>query len=160
MKETKILESFILENKNELYRFAYSYVRNKEDSLDIVQETIYKAFKNYNPSKVSNIKSWLYSILANTAIDTIRKNKKYILCETENIVEKEKYFDNYENIELAHILNELKPKYREIIIMRYFQDLKINEIAEILNLNLNTVKSRLYKALKMLKMEIMAEEVL
>ena len=54
----------------------------------------------------------------------------------------------------------MEPKYKEIIVMRYFQDLKIDEIAEILDLNLNTVKSRLYKWLKKLKMEITAKEVL
>lgn len=160
MKEINLLENSILENKNGLYRLAYSYVRNKEDSLDIVQETIYKAFKNYKPDKVTNIRAWLYGILANTAIDTIRKNKKYILCENGDISEKEKYFDNYENIDLHNLLNEMEPKYKEIIVMRYFQDLKIDEIAEILDLNLNTVKSRLYKWLKKLKMEITAKEVL
>lgn len=160
MKAENLLENLILENKNGLYRLAYSYVRNKEDSLDIVQEAIYKAFKNYNPNKVTNIRAWLYGILVNTAIDTIRKNKKYILYENKDMSEKEIYFDNYENIDLYDVLNGLEPKYREIIVMRYFQDLKINEIAEILDLNLNTVKSRLYKGLKTLKMEITAKEVL
>ena len=94
MKEINLLENSILENKNGLYRLAYSYVRNKEDSLDIVQETIYKAFKNYKPDKVTNIRAWLYGILANTAIDTIRKNKKYILCENGDISEKEKFNSN------------------------------------------------------------------
>ena len=61
---------------------------------------------------------------------------------------------------IYNLLNEMEPKYKEIIVMRYFQDLKIDEIAEILDLNLNTVKSRLYKGLKKLKMEITAKEVL
>lgn len=62
--------------------------------------------------------------------------------------------DDYENVDLQKALDNLPSNYRTIIILRYFEDLKIDEIAEILNENINTIKSRLYKSLKILRIKM------
>ena len=65
--------------EEELYRIAYLYVKNKEDALDVIQETAYRSFKNLNSLKnVEYFKTWLTKITINCAIDYIRKNKKVI----------------------------------------------------------------------------------
>lgn len=62
--------------------------------------------------------------------------------------------DEYENFDLQRALNNLPDNCRTLIILRYFEDLKIEEIAEILNENINTVKTRLYKSLEMLRIKM------
>ena len=150
-KEKKI-ESYIIENRNAFYKVAYSYTKNEEDALDIVQESIYKALNSIDSLKeYGKIKSWFYKILIRTSIDFIRKYKKYI--HIESMME-ESECDEYKDIDLDNALNKIPTKYKTIIILKYFEDFKIEEIAEMLGENVNTVKSRLYAALKKLKVEM------
>lgn len=74
------------EHKNDFYRLAYSYVKNQEDALDIVQESIKKALTSLNQIKDPNsMKSWFYKIVVRTAIDFLRKQKKFTLADDETI---------------------------------------------------------------------------
>lgn len=62
--------------------------------------------------------------------------------------------DHYVDIDLQQALNELPPDYRSVIVLRYLEDLKIEEVAEILDLNINTTKTRIYKGLKVLRVQM------
>ncbi|GAA0438903.1 MAG: RNA polymerase sigma factor [Bacillota bacterium] len=147
------LISLILEKKEDFYRLAYSYVKNSEDALDIVQESIEKAIKAHHSIQDNqSVKSWFYRIVVNTSLDFLRKHKRTSFVD-ENTLD---YYssgknDTYQNIDLERSLEELPVKYRTVIILKYFEDLKIHEVAEILNENNNTIKTRLYRALEMLK---------
>lgn len=157
MQRQKILEQYILDNKDKFYRIAYVYTKNKEDALDVVQETIYKTLKMIDTlNEPKYIKTWFYRILIHTAIDFLRKNQKYVLIEE---LSNEGKWDSYENLDLKNALDSLPPDQRIVIVLRYFEDLKLQEISNILKENLSTIKSRLYKALKNLKLEITAQEV-
>ena len=155
-KLEKAYIQFVTENQEKLYRFAFNYVKNKQDALDVVQESIRKGLSSYHTlSDVSVIKSWMYRIVIHTSIDFLRKHKKFEVMEEEKI----EYFssgqhDHYENIDLKNAIDMLPHPYRVIIILRFFEDLKIDEIAQILDENINTIKTRLYKALKLLKIEL------
>lgn len=155
----KMLTDLIITNKESLYRLAYSYVKNKEDALDIVQDSIHKALKTVHTLEdTEKLKSWFIRIVINTSLDILRKNKREVLVD-EDILEfvSPKMIDQYENIDLIRLLEKLTPEYRIIIILKYFEDLTLREIAEILKENENTVKTRLYKGLKMLKLEVKNE---
>ena len=90
----KLIENYTIENKEKLYRIAFSYTKNKEDALDIVQESVLKALKSANTLKTPQyIKTWYYKILTRTAIDYIRKNSKYIPLDTEYSAETEGKYD-------------------------------------------------------------------
>ena len=144
----KLIENYTIENKEKLYRIAFSYTKNKEDALDIVQESVLKALKSANTLKTPQyIKTWYYKILTRTAIDYIRKNSKYS-AETEG------KYDVYEDIDLKRALDLLTYDQRVIITLRFFEDMKIKDIAEITGENINTVKTRLYKALEVLRINI------
>ena len=66
----KLIENYTIENKEKLYRIAFSYTKNKEDALDIVQESVLKALKSANTLKNPQyIKTWYYKILTRTAIE-------------------------------------------------------------------------------------------
>jgi RNA polymerase sigma-70 factor (ECF subfamily) len=155
----KQLADLVIANKENYYRLAYSYVKNPEDALDVVQESIYKALASLASLREPEyIKTWFYKIVVNTSLDFLRKKKKLIICDEEVLCSIDSgETDNYRDFDLHEALEALPESHRSIVILRYFEDLKLEEIAEILNENINTVKTRLYKSLKKLRIEI--EEV-
>lgn len=156
LKLEKHYEDFIIENKEKHYRIAYSYVKNADDALDIVQEAVFKAYVSLNTLKNPEyMKTWFYRILVNSSLDFLRKQKKLVTMDEENIaVYNDCFIDQYENIDLNHALDELPSDCRSIVILRFFEDLKIEEIAQILDENVNTVKTRLYKSLNKLRIQM------
>ncbi|MCW0720537.1 sigma-70 family RNA polymerase sigma factor [Clostridioides difficile] len=154
LKRTKV-EKYIIDNKDSFYRIAYSYTKNEEDALDVVQEAMYKAlYSAENIKEVNYIKTWFYKILVRTSIDFIRKNRKYNNMTDIDLIDETGEYDKYTDLDLRRALEELPIEYKSIIILRFFEDLKIEEVAIILDENVNTVKTRLYTALKKLKLKI------
>ncbi|PGS51756.1 RNA polymerase sigma factor [Bacillus sp. AFS041924] len=152
----KELVDFIINNKADFYRLAYSYVKNSEDAVDILQDSIQKAISSKDKLKnEQSLKSWFYRIVVNTSLDFLRKQKKITVMDEETI---ELYSpgqdDNYADIDLERSLESLPTKYRAVIVLRYFEDLKIEEVAEILQESPNTIKTRLYKALEILRIKM------
>ena len=148
-------EQILTENYERYYRLAYSYMRNEDDALDVVQESAYRAIRDCR--KVRNkdyLSTWIYRIVVNTALDLLRKKKKETLTEELPEIPVE---DQYQDLELRTVLNQLDDKSRTIILLRYFEDLKLEDIADIVGDNLNTVKARLYRSLKKLRLNLEAE---
>ncbi|MFD0693462.1 RNA polymerase sigma factor [Paenibacillus sp. GCM10027628] len=151
-----LLITCITEHKENAYRLAYSYVKNAEDALDIIQESIQKAFESLGKLKnPASVKSWFYRIVVNTSLDFLRKQKRIQVVD-EQVLEfyGQASDDVYQDIDLERAMDELPSIYRSVIVLRYFEDLKIEEIAEVLNENLNTVKTRLYQGLRLLRVKM------
>lgn len=154
----KILEEYIIKNNNDHYRLVYSYVKSKEDALDIIQESILKAFKAIEKQEdLEKLKPWFYRILINSSIDFIRKNKRVNLVDKEVLDQMILVNDDHKDLDLENSLFNLEKKYREIIILKYFKGFTIKEIADILKINENTIKTRLYKGLNLLKVSMEGE---
>ena len=154
MQDVKeILIEYIKDNQEKLYRIAFSYSKNEEAALDIVQEAITKALKNINKlSEESYIKTWFYRILINESLQYIRKNKRILTYELEAIENKvDCNVDFAEGLDVYKYVEDLNEKLKSVIILRFFEDMIISEIAKITKTNESTVKSRLYKGLKELK---------
>lgn len=150
-KEQKI-EQILLNHYNRYFRLAYSYVHNKDDSADIVQNGAYKAILNSRALKKEEFaETWVYRIMLNEIFRFVNKEAPLSLDEVAEESGKE---DHYENFDLKRALNELPPKDKAVIELKYFEDMKFEEIAEILDENVNTIKSRLYRGLKKLKLEL------
>ena len=150
----EILIEYIKENQNKLYKIAYTYTKNQDLSLDIVQEAVTKALENIHKLKQEEfVKTWFYRILINEALQTVKKNKKIIEYElVENETSTQNNEDNIvENIDIYNRIEKLNDKLKTVIILRFFENLKIEEIAVITKTNTNTVKSRLYKGLNEIK---------
>lgn len=148
-------EQILTENYERYYRLAYSYMRNEDDALDVVQESAYRAIRDCK--KVRNkdyLSTWIYRIVVNTALDMLRRKKKENITEELPEIPVE---DQYQDLELRTVLNQLDDKSRTIILLRYFEDLKLEDIADIVGDNLNTVKARLYRSLKKLRLNLEAE---
>ena len=160
--EEQIAE-YVIGYKENHFRLAYSYVKNIDDALDIVQESIYKAISSKDSLKNPNfIKTWFYRIVVNTSLDFLRKQRKVSIVEEDVLIDLDPgAADEYENFDLQRALDSLPDNYRSVVVLRYFEDLKIEEIAEVLNENINTIKTRLYKSLQVLQIEMDGyEEVL
>ncbi|MGG3509025.1 RNA polymerase sigma factor [Paenibacillus lautus] len=160
-KLDKKLIRFITENKEDMYLFAFSYVKNAENALDIVQDSIHKALLSSETLKSEgSMKSWFYRIVMNTSLDFLRKHKRIQLVDDKTLeLHTPSNEDVYHDIDLEKALDELPYAFRTVVILRYFEDMKIEEIAEVLNENISTVKSRLYKALRKLRIQ-MSNEIL
>ncbi|CEN76232.1 RNA polymerase sigma-70 factor [[Clostridium] sordellii] len=158
IKESKV-KDYIVENQERFYKIAYSYVKNEDDALDIVHDAICKALQKIDTLKnIEVVKTWFYKILVNSAIDYIRKNNKYVSLSQEDMINEKISNDIYSDIDLEQALNRLPEEYKSIIMLRYFEDMKIEEIANVLQQNINTVKTKLYKGLRRLKIKINTED--
>lgn len=154
-----VLKKYILSDQNKFYRLAYSYTKNSDDAEDVVQEAICKGIaKVHTLDNAEYVKTWFYRILINESLNYIRKNKRYI--QKAEILENASYEDKdiAQSDTVYNAIFELEPKMRTVIILRYYEDMKLTEIAKVTNSNLNTVKSRLYKALDLLKITIRSDD--
>lgn len=151
-----------------VYGFIYRYVGSTEDAEDITQETFVKIWRNFHKfnSQKGNLKTWIFSIAKNTAIDFLKKKKaipfsKFTdeegdnpildsLSDTEPLPEE--LFQRKELGEiLAATMERIPPNYRAVIFLHYNDHFTFQEIAEILNEPLNTVKSRHFRGILMLR---------
>ncbi|HJC04687.1 MAG TPA: sigma-70 family RNA polymerase sigma factor [Candidatus Enterocloster excrementipullorum] len=152
--------AYIVENQNKFYRLAYSYVRNREDALDVVQNAVCKALENYGGIRNEGaISTWFYRILVNESLLFIKERKRMTLGETdqEEAHYEEKGFEIQDD--LYDSINRLDGDTQTIIKLRFFEELSLKEIAQIMEMNLNTVKARLYRGLRQLKVNIQEVDV-
>ena len=147
--KAKTVEDLLLTNYNQYFRLAYSYVHNDHDAGDIVQNAAYKAIKNCSQLKEEQYAStWLYRIVTNEIFTFCSQKKTESLEYAEEPIQE----DSYEDIDLKLALKSLPLEDKMIVELKYFEDMKLEEIAAILDLNVNTVKSRLYRSLKKLRL--------
>lgn len=146
--------------KDYIYRMAYLYSKNQPDALDIVQEVAYRAFKKRNTLKeLSYFKTWIIKITINTSIDFLRKNKKVIeLSLKEELVTQHKE-EKYSSLFLNELMNVLNEEERKFIYLKYHQEYTFQEISDIVDLPISTVKSKIYRALEKMKMDKRKEEL-
>ena len=137
-----------------LCREAYIRCKYEEDVKEIVQETINKAYRNIRSLKEPQyFKTWLSRILINVANDYLR-NKGMVDLELDetSYVKEVVIEDKIEiKIDLYNAIDELEDKYKDAVILRYIDDLKIEDISKILDRPVNTIKTHLRKALKDMK---------
>lgn len=151
------VEEQILVSYPSLYRLAYTYVKNRDDAMDIVQESVYKAISSCSQiQRQEAIKSWLCRIVVNTALDFLRTRAKMV--SPDEIPDSGRE-DTYQDPDILRALDILDERERTIVVLRFFQELKLQEIAEITGEKLNTVKSTLYRSLKKLRIQLSEGEI-
>ncbi|KGR81859.1 RNA polymerase [Lysinibacillus odysseyi 34hs-1 = NBRC 100172] len=139
--------------QEDIYRIAFTYVKNQNDALDVVQETAYRSFKKIDTLKRPEyFKTWLIKIAINCAIEFVRKNKKVILLKPED----EEFIGSVDedvslSITLQELLDRLNEDEKGVVILKFYQGYSFKEIADLLNIPLGTAKSVLYRALQKLR---------
>lgn len=151
----QLLENYLLENIDSAFRFAYTYTRNREEAEDVVSESVIKALKSVKSLKEEkNIKPWFYKIIVNTALTHLKRNSKVVYIDYDEMGELKGREDDYSYLSFESMIKNLDIKYKEIIVMRFFENMSIKEISQVLGINENTVKTRLYSGLKKLKIQL------
>lgn len=151
----------IIENQDKFYRLAFSYVHNQEDALDAVQNAIYKALDQYETLKNENaVSTWFYRILVNESLMLLKHRKEEVLADDDSAMEIPYYEKGYDREDdLYDQINHLDVELQSIIKLRFFEELSLKEISDIMDMNLNTVKAKLYRGLKLLKQNILEVDV-
>lgn len=150
--------------KESVYFLLLKMVNNRDDADDLTIEAFGKAFKNlsqYTPNYAFS--TWLFRIATNNCIDFIRKKRTVTISidkafmnsdgseltmdvRSDTADPEETYIKKQKSKLMHHLVDKLKPRYRILIEMRYFQELSYEEIAEQLNLPLGTVKAQLFRS--------------
>lgn len=159
--DEKAFEYLMNINKEGLYRTAFAYVKNEQDALDILQDTVYKAYISMDKLKEPKyFKTWLTRIIINNSINFMNKNKKivYIIDDMKN--DSNYYEENRidEKLDMLNSIEKLEEKCKTVIVLKYFQDLTIAEISHVLDCPIGTIKTYLNKGLNKLRV-FMNEEI-
>jgi len=165
--QQEVLAYLINRHLKPVYRFVFGLVNNEMMAEDITQDIFVKVWKNlkkYNPKYT--FKTWLFSIARNTSIDYLRKRKDIVFSEFDNMDGDNFLVDTLaddihsieEDLSKIQEISDLKEKlqnipaiYREVLILRYTNDLLFEEIADILRKPVETVKSQHRRGLLHLK---------
>ena len=152
-------EDLLLRQYDRYYRLAYSYTHSTQDALDIVQESAYRAIKHRHLVRNdAYLGTWIYRIVIHTSLEFLRKQKREMpMAQPEEPTEaaaisQEESEQMHRQWELQEELERLTEKERTVLTLRYFEDCTLEEIAQITGENLNTVKARLYRSLKKLRL--------
>ena len=156
-------EALILSCKEKAYNIALRYMKNEEDALDALQESFIKIYRHLPKfNEQSRFDTWVYRIVVNSCNDMLRKNSKISYSDNiyrsddENDVEieiadnapgPEKTLERKEDSKyIIECLNKLNDEHREIVVLRDINGFSYEEIAEILDCSIGTVKSKISRA--------------
>ena len=143
-----------------LYNYCFRFLNRKEDVEDVLQETFLKAYKalgRYDQTRAFS--SWLFTIATHTTYDWLRKKKRFpemLIIDNNNdsietIGDHRSYIIIEDAIDLDAALQQLRPEYKAVLLLYYYQSLPYEEIAAILSTPLNTVKTHLRRAKEALR---------
>ncbi|WP_283693750.1 sigma-70 family RNA polymerase sigma factor [Clostridium perfringens] len=144
-------ESFgilIKNNKEYLYKMAFLYVKDEQDALEVIHETVYRGFLNIEKLKKAKFfNTWITRILINVSIDFLKKKgKNEMLDESIPIIKEKCEISTEEKLDLYNAIDLLNDNYKTVIIMMYFNDMKIKDISKVMEIPENTVKTYLRRA--------------
>lgn len=140
--------------QKDLYRIAYLHTKNEDTALDMVSDTIVKGYENIHKLREpAFFKTWLIRVLLNTIHDYFRKKQETTDWELlENIpFDAPAHTGPEEKIDLYNAIDSLPEKYKSIIVLKYYNELKIQEIAAVLSMPEGTIKAYLHHAKQALK---------
>lgn len=150
------LEQVYISYHRELYIYSLSLCRNHHQAQDLSSETFYKALLSLD-EEVPHIKYWLFRVCRNLFLDDARRSRKYQDGEHMDFVldtgmtPLDTLVDNDERKQLYRQVLELRPSYRELIVLYYYCGFSLKEIAHTLEMTEGTARTILFRARKKLK---------
>ena len=179
--DTQLIEDYLNGDKNvfdeivnrylkTVYNFVYRLVGNTKEAEDITQEVFLKVWKNLKKfDREKSFKTWIFSIAKNTAIDFLRKRKDIPISFFDNddeenflentLIDEEPLADKvieleYNKKEIEKVMLDLTVVQREVIILKYLNEMSLSEVSEIMNIPKETVKSHHRRALIKMKKKL------
>jgi RNA polymerase sigma-70 factor (ECF subfamily) len=141
--------------KGKMYGIAFAYLRNEEDALEAIQETVCRAWMHRSSLKESNyFSTWVIRILIHVCMDERKKRKRERPPVVDPYSQSTIEIESAERMDLETQLSKLPPNYRMVIVLKYYRDMTITQIAEMMEKPEGTIKTWLHKALKQLRTEL------
>lgn len=138
--------------KTPIFRAAKGILGDESLALEAVSETVFRAYKGIRRLRQPQYAAtWFTRILINAANDLYRQQKHEAAIETATL---DRYYDNYDSLNFQQMIAALPLELREIVSLKYYSEFTLEEIAQTLKIPVGTVKSRLNRALKKLRMEV------
>lgn len=173
MTHRQLFEDYVNGHIDQIYRFTYGYMGNPQDAEDVVSDSIVKALQGLDQLREpAFLGTWFHRIIINTAKSALAKRSRTIPIDPQDEASQhlfEAALDKEEirsddtlilgiltpqtarDLSLEDLLKPLSDNAREIIVLRFLEDMTLPDIADLLTINLNTVKTRLYRALHQLR---------
>ncbi len=154
-------DAIVLRYKDQLLNFVYRFLGNVEEAEDIVQETFLRLYRNRHAYRqIAKFSTWIYTIAGNLAKTELRKRKRRKSVSISDMGFEDKEYELEDEMAdteqqansalteriIQKAIDELSPRFREVIILRDIQELSYEEIGSILHIPLGTVKSRVNRA--------------
>ena len=152
--QKEVLAAYLIANQEKFYRLAFSYVRSQEAALDIVQNAVVKGLEHAeNIREMAYIKTWFYRILVNESLSYMKKYKREVPLEPEQLKEipDESREEWQEESEMYQAVMGLPEEMKTVVLLRFYEDMALAEIAEVTGISLSQVKYRLYAGLEKLR---------
>ncbi len=152
------LVTLLRDIETHVYRTAYYILGNEQDAMDAAQEALIRIYtKIQTYEEKAQFKTWVQRIVTNICIDKFRRTKPTVSIDEHNMVfqterdVEDEIVSTYIAKDIHEAIQKLPEHHRAVVVLRYLQDFSYNEIADSLNLPLNTVKSYLYRARQQLQ---------
>jgi len=148
------IEDLLIDEAKLVFKYLLKMGASKEDAEDIIQDSLYKTIKQIDFLHEDKVRAWLFKVAINNYYNLYRKKRTLVQLTTEeleilkpSIDSTEEFYLTEENKkELMQALNELKPAYKNLLVLKYFMDVSYKEIASILEIGEQKVKVYLYRA--------------
>jgi RNA polymerase sigma-70 factor, ECF subfamily len=162
-RDSRIFEEFVRRYQHIVFFTSLRMLGENDEALDSSQEVFLKIWRSsVTARKIQNLKSWVYRVTINTCIDRLRERRRVDdLTTNDNVIwltlpsqkmSPKEYASQLEEFkELKAAMNELTKRQRSVFVLRHFQNLKLQEISEIMEMPVGTVKSTLHQTLLKLR---------
>ncbi|WP_342511652.1 sigma-70 family RNA polymerase sigma factor [Sporosarcina sp. FSL K6-1522] len=148
--DEQALVELLARHEDTLYRTAYAYLKNEHDAIEAMQELTYRALKKiYTVQEPIYIATWLVRMMINICLDMKKKQQRFVYNHEVELAS-----TDHQPFEMADIIAGLPAEQQELIYLKYFQDMKNADIAQLKQIPEGTVKSRLHTTLTRLRVLI------
>lgn len=157
-RDREAFGELIVMHQEYLYKLAYMYTKNEQDALDAVQECAMRAMIAMDKLRSPQyFKTWITRILINSIYQAKKKSRNNRLFEEYSEAAPEPQVSIEERADLFDAIDLLPPTYKTVVILQYFQGMKINDIARVMDIPAGSVKAYLFRAKKALKNQLREE---
>ncbi|MEQ8198510.1 MAG: RNA polymerase sigma factor [Clostridiaceae bacterium] len=161
MMSNELINEMFQKKMHLIYKYLIKIGCSQDNAEDIVQDTFYKALKYIDGIQTDKLSSWLFKVAINKYYDLCRKNNRHIYLSIDEEIFKESLtdsklvedfiLDSEKKEEILKILNSISDIHKNLLLFKYEMGLSYKEIAELLDINENTVKTYLFRAREQFK---------